>query len=330
MICVSRHAIRWIAIALFYALIGAVASRSHPADPDEGLVLNAAWNILNGRKPYVDFFEFVAPGSFYAVAAAWTLLGAPEYFAARAIGLLAVAGAAFAIVDLNRTLSPGGLSLVPVAIFVLIVLCGPVVNHNTFFILPAAWSVAYAARHVKRPSLVLLCLAGLASGATLLVLQHKGALLTAAIACGLFVLGRDRNVRMRIREIGVFLACALLPLAALLSWPVEAIRDSLIDFPLRRYISVQSVSWRSIIITSLCACWVFWLARRASHPRVLAFLVIVQLFMLVSALPRPDIIHLAAVLFPVSAALAVLCANSASRSPTGASPRASSGCSPAW
>jgi 4-amino-4-deoxy-L-arabinose transferase-like glycosyltransferase len=42
---------------------------------DEGIYLDAAERILHGQKPYVDFFGYMSPGSFWMQALAFRLLG---------------------------------------------------------------------------------------------------------------------------------------------------------------------------------------------------------------------------------------------------------------
>src|ERR1700691_477965 len=42
---------------------------------DEGIYLDAAERILHGQKPYVDFFGYMSPGSFWIQALAFQLFG---------------------------------------------------------------------------------------------------------------------------------------------------------------------------------------------------------------------------------------------------------------
>ena len=42
---------------------------------DEGIYLDAAQRILRGQKPYVDFFGYMTPGSFWAQALAFRVFG---------------------------------------------------------------------------------------------------------------------------------------------------------------------------------------------------------------------------------------------------------------
>jgi len=45
---------------------------------DEGIYLDAAERILHGQKPYVDFFGYMSPGSFWMQALAFRLLGVTQ------------------------------------------------------------------------------------------------------------------------------------------------------------------------------------------------------------------------------------------------------------
>src|SRR5271170_6427307 len=57
---------------------------------DEGIYLDAAERILHGQKPYVDFFGYMSPGSFWMQALAFQLFGVTQA-AGRVLVLLYVA-----------------------------------------------------------------------------------------------------------------------------------------------------------------------------------------------------------------------------------------------
>ena len=57
---------------------------------DEGIYLDAAERILHGQKPYVDFFGYMSPGSFWMQALAFRFLGV-TLAAGRALVILYVA-----------------------------------------------------------------------------------------------------------------------------------------------------------------------------------------------------------------------------------------------
>ncbi len=68
-----------IPLALFLGtallLLWMFGSRLILGTNDEGIYLDAAERILHGQKPYVDFFGYMTPGSFWMQALAFRLLG---------------------------------------------------------------------------------------------------------------------------------------------------------------------------------------------------------------------------------------------------------------
>ena len=68
-----------IPLALFLGtallLLWMFGSRLILGTNDEGIYLDAAERILHGQKPYLDFFGYMTPGSFWMQALAFRLLG---------------------------------------------------------------------------------------------------------------------------------------------------------------------------------------------------------------------------------------------------------------
>jgi len=60
-----------IALLLWFA----IGNRLLLGTNDEGIYLDAAQRILHGQKPYVDFFGYMAPGSFWVEALSLRLFG---------------------------------------------------------------------------------------------------------------------------------------------------------------------------------------------------------------------------------------------------------------
>ena len=56
-------------------LLGIFGNRLILATNDEGIYLDAAERIIHGQKPYVDFFGYMSPGSFWMQALAFQLFG---------------------------------------------------------------------------------------------------------------------------------------------------------------------------------------------------------------------------------------------------------------
>lgn len=79
-----------LAVAAF--LLPQVSAVVNPAKWDEYIVVFDAQRLLNGQVPYRDFFNFIPPGAFYALAGVFALLGKGSITAARYVSLLSVAG----------------------------------------------------------------------------------------------------------------------------------------------------------------------------------------------------------------------------------------------
>lgn len=76
-----------IACAIFLAvftLLLAMHSNRIVATNDEGILLDAAQRVANGQRPYVDFWAYMTPGSYWLQAVLFKLLGV-SLFAARLI-----------------------------------------------------------------------------------------------------------------------------------------------------------------------------------------------------------------------------------------------------
>src|SRR4051812_41333879 len=81
-----------IAFALSVPFLRAVGSLG-----DEGVLLNGAERLLNGERIYVDFFEFLPPGSFL-ITGAWLGTFGISMLSARLLAVLTIVGiAGFAV-----------------------------------------------------------------------------------------------------------------------------------------------------------------------------------------------------------------------------------------
>jgi len=61
--------------------------------PDEGVMLHGAERMLRGDRIYLDFFEFLPPGSF-AITAIWFKVAGISLLSARALAIATAAGIA--------------------------------------------------------------------------------------------------------------------------------------------------------------------------------------------------------------------------------------------
>jgi hypothetical protein len=315
-----------VTLVLVCAAILVLLHATHDIDSDEGLILHGAWSILHGRVLYKDFFDFVAPASFYLVAAVWSVTGA-HFWVAKVLAMLAIGAAAWGVLEIARlTLAerpaqaPSGSLLFGPLVMCLLSGYWPAINHNTFNLTLLVWSTYFACRSLSRNGIADARISGLLAGLSILFLQHRGGLL-AGVLLGAFCYAawgtrHDRNCRMQC--MAAFLLGLAVPIASvLLFWPASLLRDNLIRFPAEHYLGVNRLD-NSLFL--LAATWVAanaCLLRRRFSP-VTVVLLLIQAVLLLSALQRPDTSHITSVLFPMLALFPLL-VHDLARAPAGRS-----------
>lgn len=238
----SNSTILWwvlggLAAAAF--LLPQVSAIVNPAKWDEYIVVFDAQRLLNGQVPYRDFFNFIPPGAFYALAGAFSLLGKGSITAARYASLLSVLGGwAFLFGALLRAGWSRGRALVLSLVFpVCLYPFWAVVSHHWLAALCAMaflWAAAGAAPAFPPGRAFVL---GLIAGLAAIFLQTDGIYL--GILGGLLLLV-NRDVAGALKRVAAFaagwivpVAGAFLPLVFLGAGP-DIVRDILL-WPSRNY-----------------------------------------------------------------------------------------------
>ncbi|NPC55447.1 ArnT family glycosyltransferase [Caenimonas soli] len=289
-----------------------VLHATHLLDSDEGLILHGAWSILNGRTLYTDFFEFVAPGSFYLIAAAWKLFGA-HYWIAKSIGILAISGAAIGVWRISQLVlaerqvaAPRWAMLFGPFVFCLFSGYWPSINHNTFNVVLVVWSTFFVIRSILRRNTVDAVIGGFICGVAVWFLQHRGAVVgaTSVLLLGLFH-GGDGGLA-RWKNSAAFLIAFLVPVGGmLLCWPASLLVENLIYFPANHYLEVNRVDFSVFVLVATLIVSAAWLLRHGSS-RVVWFLMSLQVILFATALQRPDLSHITLTLFPLLALFPLL------------------------
>ena len=287
------RALYWLTLA---GLVCAIKS-AHVMESDEGLVLEGAWNLLHGRELYVDSFQIITPGAFYAVYWAWKLFGA-HYAAAQALGMAAILLAAVAIYRTGLLVAEkSAWSYVGPALYVLASATWPAINHNSFNAALLAWALFYAMRSVQLRSTADAGASGVFTGLAILVLQHKGGAMFVAVAGALAwfsIAGKDVGSR---RALLAYALAALLPLMVLLHWPVTVLFESLAEYPLLRYRNVNAAPVVPMVIAACYLALAWRLANRSS--REVRLLFVVQAVLIATTGQRTDLAHTFIVSFPL-------------------------------
>lgn len=297
---VARLAVGFCCLAVLLLL-----HARNPLDSDEGVVLNGAWNLLNGRVLYSDFFEFIPPGSFYLVLGAWNLFGT-GYWTAKLVGVIALALAALGVYRISSLVMDGhssgfarGASYASTLLYCVFSGYLPAINHNSFHVPLAVWGTYFAVLALRTHSWRMAAAAGLLCGAGAWFLQHRAAALAVGmliVFCGVAVRSRDP------RDWRGAAACLLgfvLPVAALgIGWRPSVLWEHLIVFPATRYLEVNKVDPTTLLLAATFALSAAWLLRKRIDAAV-TLLLLQQAALLLMALQRPDLGHVTSALFPL-------------------------------
>lgn len=289
---------------------------------EDGIWLNAATRLHNGRVLYRDFFQFLPPLSFL-LTEAWLNLVGTTVAGARLLAVLTIAGAAcFAFLSCRCATGQAAASAA-LAMAWVVVSQGiwTQVNHHwltLFFSMAAVWATLSAARSGAsgrwRP-----LLAGLAGGAAAMVTPTRGALVILASALVFLDPRRPRQ------EALVFLAgVAAVPLCMLAhvashGAAAEAFADVVL-FTMRQYSSIQHLpyafrtnlqTYPAALTYPACALALAVLAvrdgRSLLRDRLFTACAAFGLAGFIGSYPRPDSAHLNFAL-PLALPLAGRCA----------------------
>ena len=271
---------------------------SHFFNGDEGVVLEGAWNLVNGKHLYTDFYEIVTPGSFFLVAWIWKIVGV-SYWSARLAGMICLFLAGIGLFMSSRLLIKHWPSYLGPLLILISSINWPLINHNIYFLPFAVWSMYFFIKSLVHGSkLQRYALSGLLIGLGTLFLQHKGALIIAAGITTLLILNFRNSSKIIDKKIFTYCLYAFLPISLLfIFWPIDVLYANLIT-PLSGYIQSQELPVFNFYFTAVALLVTVWMFRKNINPGA-RFLLIAQAFLLVGAASSPVIPHITMILFPV-------------------------------
>ena len=158
----------------------------HIIDLDEGVILNGAWKMYNGEKIYKDFFEYVAPLSFYLVYFIFKIFGDSYYFVKFFLFLLLFVSTVFMYKTAQNLLKNGNYSLFVSAIYLLLISPCPLINHNTLSSISTVAVMYLFVKFIDDSKEIYLFYSGLLCAFVGLFLQTKGLAVFFAIFIYLF------------------------------------------------------------------------------------------------------------------------------------------------
>ncbi len=323
---------RLIALLLFGVVVGYLASLPRNlGSADESFFLYEARRIREGEVMYRDFFEFVAPGAWYLMAALYGLFGTD--MATARIGAAAIHGLIVILsyltcrrLGVRRELSV----IVPLAY---VALCQPPWPHasphwfGTLLVAVLLYAMVKPA-NVPTPSRARCVTLGVVVGALITVEQQKGAVMAAGAAAFLvmdYLTSRwygPASLRQLLTSLlsfggGVAIIAVPVMLAMIAAAGWRPVFDDLVVYPLYSYHRFAAhSSWGAVGVFSRGYAAYTWptvlkwlpiamvppLLRAAilvvrredrDHVRQLTALVVVGVLSTVSILYNPDFIHIA-------------------------------------
>ncbi len=272
-----------IALAVFF-------HADHFLNGDEGVTLNGAWNLYNGRRLYFDFFSFLPPLSFYLLSWLWQVVGV-SFWSAKIFSIVLLVLGALGLYKIAQQLKRSAFNLFVPFFFILSSSWLWIINHNFYNLIFIIWSLYFYLRYLQSQRYLYLFFAGLIAGLSILLLQQKGLVVAGISAVFLLWPWADRLARERLRSFLLYSLAVALPLASLfLFWPPLLLWESLIAFPLFHYIESNRISFRLLYLAffSLALLAISWRHRGRS----VNFILLLSAGFLLSCYPLPDYYHL--------------------------------------
>jgi hypothetical protein len=271
---------------------------------DEGVMLHGADRLLRGDRIYLDFFEFLPPGSF-AITAIWFKVAGISLLSARALAIVTAAGTACFTYLACRQASKHAPTSAFIAVGWVVLTQGywtEVIHQwfTTLFAIVATWATLVVIEHPPR-WLRWPLTAGIAAGAAAMVTPNRGALTMLAAATPF------ANMRRYWRELLAYLVgAAFVPICVLgyLAWQgvlTEAFEDVVL-FTAKHYTSINhmpfgfaaifQLKWLfpSAAVLTLLTCIRDW--PTSLHDRVLTTCAAFALAGFLGCFPSPDKGHL--------------------------------------
>lgn len=281
---------------LFIAVLAIVFHIQHILNPDEGVILNGAWQMINGSILYLDIFSYVAPFSFYLIYWLWSLFGV-SYLAANLFSIILLIVSAFILFKSSQLIKKTPLNYLVPFIYIIATAWLPLINHNFFSTVFAVISAYFFLKYINNRASVYIALTATFTAITIITLQQKGLALAGATIL-FFFLFIDLKLKEKIKHLFLFIVSLSLPLLFLLLWPLNLIFNNLFYFPLFNYSGANAIPLNQLLVMTVILIIIAFKYLKSKRKKVY-YLLLLQLLLFISALPLPDLYHLLLSSFPL-------------------------------
>lgn len=284
----------WFILACGFILLHS----QHQLDSDEGLVLNAAWNIFNGRILYIDTFEFITPLAPFLIFWWWKITEV-SFLSAASLAWLISFSSAIGLYLISRKLQIRRWRFFAPAFFIASSAFWPIINHNAFNMAAIIWSLYFLCSDLTKKSTLIY--SGLLAGVAILFLQHKGIVALFISFVWLCYLVFKKTIKPQ--ALLYYTAAALIPVLSLcIWWSPTVLFNNLIVFPLYNYPETNIVPLTLLIISALICLIILgagFFKKEAINTKQRILVLALGLGLLVGSLARADAAHVFQVLGPL-------------------------------
>lgn len=295
-------------IILLFFLTTILLQFHHDLSSDTGVILNGAWNMYNHQILYKDFFEYIAPGSFYLIYLVFVIFG-PSYLAASIFSVLILWLGTYIFYRLILLLDLGQSKAVIGSFIWLIAtsLAYPIVNHNFYSTVTTLLLLYIVFLFINKQKQRYLYFMGLLAALTFYFLQTKGLLFIVALTLLLifYIWRYQKSVRFLFHYL-LGLATIIIPATiywGLVVWTAPLEISSL-------YWAVNQAGWQKpivvIIIFIATFAYLFW---QKKNSLLVSILALWQILLYISIINRPDIQHVLLNSYPLILGLLVFSAS---------------------
>lgn len=285
-----------LAVIGFFLISTFLLNFGHPISSDEGVVLDAAWNLYNGRDLYKDFATFIAPASFLTTSWLFKILG-PNYWTAKFFSILLLALSVFAIYQITQGLTRNRLASLTAAWVWLLTasIAYSVINYNSHSTFLTTVAIYIITRGIKDKQPFLFFLSGILIGLVTATLQHKGIILTVflfLILASFMTLKKLKVVDLLSFSFGA----VQIPLLAVVIFGPKILLDNLFIWPMN-YSHIHNTLPYTIvflILISFIATFIYLKTRaKKINKEALMILFATQIALYLSIYNRLDVWHMA-------------------------------------
>lgn len=293
-IILKKKNLYWLFLFLFTIYIHI----SYSNNQDNGVIIGGAWNLINHKELYIDFFEFITPGGFYFTFLIWKIFGI-NYLAINLASIMLLFFSSIGIYKISESITKSKINYTLPFIFIFSSIFWPIINHNVFNVFFVIWATHFFIKGLEDYKIKNFIFSGLLTGLSILFLQHKGVVLMfSMISFLLFYLIKNKD-RIYIKITSLYTLSCITPVLILLKWPIKLLYDDLFYFIVHNYSETNHTPlFRLYFFLLVISLYLYILIK--NNNRGVYFLIYLQFLLLFATkLGRVDYFHTSLSIFPI-------------------------------